>query len=149
MASKPPTLVAIDHDDYHAKHVGHTPDGRQFFLTLPFEPAFNGRPGCEYVALYLFDREGRLIEAKIDRVGPRGKPNDEIQKNLRAQRLQELGDVSFTRIEVEPFSVERFDIHFGLIAQEPDHRIAYWLVDVEPGGYMTFFEPWNSGDYDT
>src|SRR5688500_7198055 len=31
-----PKLVAINHDDHHARHVGRTEDGRQFFLTTPF-----------------------------------------------------------------------------------------------------------------
>ena len=35
--SERPELIAIDHDDYHAEHVGRLPDGRQFFLTTPFE----------------------------------------------------------------------------------------------------------------
>ena len=30
-----PELIAINHDDYHAEHVGRTADGRQFFLTRP------------------------------------------------------------------------------------------------------------------
>ena len=39
MAKKPPKLFPINHDDYHAKHIGTTADGRQFFLTTPFVPA--------------------------------------------------------------------------------------------------------------
>jgi hypothetical protein len=54
-----PISFAIDHDDYHAKYVGRTADGRQFFLTTPFEGAIGGRPGCEYLALFIFDRNGR------------------------------------------------------------------------------------------
>ena len=50
-----PELIAINHDDYHAEHIGKLPDGRQFFLTTPFEPAHSiEEPGCEYVALFLF-----------------------------------------------------------------------------------------------
>ena len=52
-----PQLIAIDHDDYHAEHVGRLSDGRQFFLTTPFEPAGPHGPGGEFVALYLFDRD--------------------------------------------------------------------------------------------
>ena len=52
MPSAAPKLIAIDHDDYHAEHVGRTEDGRQFFLTTPFEPATNGRDDCEYVASF-------------------------------------------------------------------------------------------------
>jgi hypothetical protein len=71
MKTAPPELIAINHDDYHAEHVGHTQDGRQFFLTNPFEPALGAEPGGEYVALFLFDRRGDLLEAKIDDFGPR------------------------------------------------------------------------------
>jgi hypothetical protein len=42
-----PTRIAIDHDDYHAEHVGHTADGRQSFLTTPFEPGTHGDDGQE------------------------------------------------------------------------------------------------------
>ena len=38
---------AIEHDDYHAKHVGWIGNlgERQFILTTPFEPAPNSSPG--------------------------------------------------------------------------------------------------------
>lgn len=53
MSQGQPALIAINHDGYHAEQVGRTPDGRQFFLTTPFEPG-----GREFVALYLFDAAG-------------------------------------------------------------------------------------------
>lgn len=59
MSSKP-TLIAIDHDDYHAQYVGRISDGRQFFLTNPFEPATESYSGNEFVAVFLFDDAGRL-----------------------------------------------------------------------------------------
>ena len=69
MPNKPPKLIAIDHDDYAAEFVGKTADGRQFFLTTPFEPAIGGKAGEEFVALYLFDTKGALVEAKIESFG--------------------------------------------------------------------------------
>lgn len=149
MVSEPPKLVAIDHDDYHAEHVGRTSDGHQFFLTLPFVPAIGGRNGCEFVALYLFDEHGLLIEAKIDSFGPRASMNDVARKNFYEQRLQELGEVSFELIEIAPFAVERFDTTFGLVLREPEDDGEPWAVEVQPGNYMAFFEPWDSGEYDT
>jgi hypothetical protein len=68
---KPPTLIALNHDDDHAEYVGHTADGRQFFLTTPFDPEWKGNPGNEFIALYLFDKQGKLLEALIDEFGPR------------------------------------------------------------------------------
>lgn len=149
MNGSPPELIAIDHDDYHAQHVGHTRDGRQFFLTNPFEPAHGEEKGSEYVALFLFDEEGNLVDAKIDDFGPRATMNETARTTLYEQRLTDLGDVEFDRIEVKPFAVERFGCLFGLIPREPEDDDDPWAVEMMPGNYMAFFEPWDSGEYDT
>ncbi|CAC9647512.1 hypothetical protein [uncultured Gammaproteobacteria bacterium] len=52
MESDRPQKISIDHDDYHAEHIGRTKKGEQFFLTTPFEPAINEKEGCEYIALF-------------------------------------------------------------------------------------------------
>ena len=150
MTDGPPEVIAIDHDDYHAAHVGRTSDDRQFFLTTPFVPAFSDdEPGCEFVALYLFDADGNLLEAKIDSLGPRATLDDAERERLHEQRLVELGEVEFQRIEVRPFSIERFGTQFGLVAAEVDDDPGAWTVELLPGNYMAFFAPWDSGDYDT
>ena len=149
MSNAPPTLVAIDHDDYHAEHVGHTTDGRQFFLTTPFEPATGGKEGCEFVALYIFGDNGSLLEAKIDSFGPRASLDDDDRQAHYNRRLQELGAVTFERIVVAPFAVERFGTTFGLVLRTPEDEGDPWAVEVQPGNYMAFFEPWDSGEYDT
>jgi hypothetical protein len=147
--SEVPELIAINHDDYHAKHVGRTKDGRQFFLTNPFEPARGAEGGCEYVSLFLFDDEGGLIEAAIDELGPRAAVDELNARRIYEERLASLGDVVFGRIEVKPFVVERFGRKFGLIVREPDEDDEPRAVEMMPGNYMAFFEPWDSGDYDT
>lgn len=144
-----PDLIAIDHDDYHAEHIGRTDDGRQFILTTPFDPAMGVNPGCEFVALYTFDLSGQLIEAKIDSFGPRSSLDDDARYAKYAERLASLGDISFERVEVVPFAVERFGLEFGLIARPPEEDDNAWAVEMQPGNYMAFFEPWDSGDYDT
>ena len=100
MSNRPPSLIAIDHDDYHAEHIGRTADGRQFFLTTPFEPAIDGKAGCEFVALFLFDSAGKFLEAKIESFGPRAALDEAKRRGLYEEWLSELGDVSFERIEV-------------------------------------------------
>jgi hypothetical protein len=149
MTSEPPELIAIDHDDYHAEHVGHTRDGRQFFLTTPFEPAHGDDPGGEYVALFLFDADGNLLAAEIDDFGPRATVDNDAVRSRYDRRLAELGDVTFDRIEVKPFAVENFGRRFGLIPREPEEEGDSWVVEMMPGNYMAFFEPWDSGVYDT
>ncbi len=147
--TRSPDLIAIDHDDYHARHIGRTADGRQFILTTPFEPATGGRAGSEFVALYLFDGNGRLLEAKIEDFGPRATIDEEKRTEVYERWLRDLGDVSFERIEVAPFSMERFGTRFGLVLREPEDEDNVWAVEMQPGNYMAFFEPWDSGDYDT
>jgi hypothetical protein len=149
MNDGPPDIIAINNDDYHAEYVGRTKDGRQFLLTTPFEPAYGGRAGCEFVALYLFDEKGRLLEAKIEDFGPRASLDHEKRRELRDRWLRELGGVTFDRIEVAPFAVERFGTTFGLVLRAPEDAEDVWAVEMQPGNYMAFFEPWDSGDYDT
>src|SRR5437016_1577654 len=98
-----PTIIAIDHDDYHASHVGRLSDSRQFFLTTPFVPATGGNAGREFVALYLFDKRGHFLEARIDDMGTRAELDVERARNTFERRLAELGPVEYNRIEVQPF----------------------------------------------
>ena len=149
MPSAPPELVAIDHDDHHAEHIGRTADGRQFFLTNPFIPAIGSDAGREFIALYIFDAEGRFLDAFIDDLGPRAKIDHAAAQRLHSQRLAKLGTVSYERIEVQPFQVERFGSTFGLVLREPEDEEDGWAVEVQPGNYMAFFEPFDSGEYDT
>ena len=143
-----PELIAIDHDDYHASHVGRLPDGRQFFLTTPFLPATGGA-GREFVALYLFDQRGRFLEARIDDMGTQSQLNEQGARRTLDQRIADLGPVEYHRIEVQPFQVERFGITFGLVLRPPEQDDGHWWVELQPGNYMAFHEPWGSGEYDT
>ena len=151
MAEGPPGLVAIDHDDHHARHVGRTADGRQFFLTTPFNPAsgVGAGDGGEFVALYLFDAAGGLIEARVDAFGPRAATDVEERRRVYRRRLDGLGDVRFGRIEVAPFAVERFGTTFGLVPVAPEGEGDSWTVEAQPGNYMAFSEPWDKGWYET
>lgn len=145
----PPEIIAIDHDDYTAKHIGQLPDGRQFFLTTPFVPTSPRDAGSEFVALYYFDGEGRFLNALIDSFGPRNTMDEGTRNQTYDDRLSGLGDASFERIEIRPFSIEKFGVSFGLIPREPEDEVDIWAVEAQPGNYMAFFEPWDSGEYDT
>jgi len=145
-----PDLIAIEHDDYHASHVGRTADGRQFFATAPFIPAGLGQAGREFIAVYLFDQQGRLLEARIDDLGPRADIEQRVAQQAFQGRIAELGTVTFGRIEIRPFQVERFDTTFGLVARAPEgDDEGGWWVEAQPGNFMAFHEPWDSGEYDT
>jgi hypothetical protein len=149
MDDGPPSIIVINHDDYHAKHVGRTADGRQFILTTPFEPAIGSSKGSEFVALYLFDGDGKLLEATIDDFGPRVTLDEDKRRQVYELRLRELGNVEYDRVEIVPFAIKRFGTTFGLVVREPEDDDDIFAVEMQPGNYMAFFEPWDSGDYDT
>lgn len=147
-ASSPTFKIAIEPDDYHAQHVGHTSDGRLFFLTTPFAPATSEESGCEYVALYIFSSEGILEKARIDSFGPRATMDKSAREALLQKRLQEI-DGTTARIEIAPFSHLHEGKEFGLVYREAEDEDDLPAVEVQPGNYMAFFEPWESGEYDT
>jgi hypothetical protein len=147
MSIELPKLIAIDHDAYHAEHIGRTRDGLQFFLTNPFVPASSNDPGREFVALYIFDAKGNLIEAKIDDFGPRKSMDKVAAERIYTTRLEELGDISYERIDIAPFSLERFGVTFGLLPDVDEEGVLSMIL--EPGNYMAFYEPWDSGDFVT
>jgi hypothetical protein len=149
MPSHPPTLIAIDHDDYYADRVGSTEDGTQFFVTTPFIPAREDEAGREFLAVFLFDSDGEFSEARIDDLGPRSALNREEPQRLLDKRIAELGPIDFGRIEVKPFVIERFGTIFGLVPRAPEADDESWWVELQPGNYMAFHEPWDSGEYDT
>ena len=67
-----PKRLAIEPDDHHARHAGHLPDGRQFFLTTPFVPAIGAEAGRELRVVRLQAREDlrlrTVIDAELDRL---------------------------------------------------------------------------------
>jgi hypothetical protein len=148
-ASAQPELIAINHDKHQARYIGFTGDGRQFMLTTPFVPGESGAAGREFVALYLFDASGRLIEARIDYVGQQAVLDPVQSRQVCEAHLAGLGPYSFCRIEICPFRVERFGVVFGLIKHPPQTAKEEWYVTLEPGPSMYFYEPWESGDYET
>jgi len=145
MADGPPKLITINHDDHHARYVGRTKDGKQFFLTVSFALATGQHGQREFLALYTFDKKGNFLDAKIDDLEAPLTDGQDFE-SLRDKRLDELGELSFGRIKISPFAVERFGLTFGLI---PDKSEDEWTVELQPGNYMAFCPPWNSGEYDT
>ena len=143
-----PEQIATDHDDYHAQHIGRTKDGLQFFLSKPFELALNDSKGCQYIALFKFDIEGGLVGSVIDSLGPRGSYLEADAKEKYYARLHDIGELEFCRIVVKPFSVKYDGTSIRLIVREPEGAEDVEAVELLPGSFMAFFEPWDSGRYD-
>lgn len=145
-----PARIRIAHDDRHASRIGRLDDGRQFFVTTPFVPALGAYAGREFIAVYVFDADGALLEARVDDLGVRSSVDAAAAHALLEKRVGALGVLSYCDVEVQPFSIQRFGTTFGLIPRPPDEddENGPWSVEMHPGNYMAFFEPWE-GDYDT
>ena len=147
-ASPAPERIPIAIDDHYANRIGSLDDGRQFIITNPFVAALGSDPGREFLAVYLFDGDGKFLEARIDDLGIPSALDEDAARKLLDERIAELGAISYGDIEVQPFSVERFGTAFGLIPRPPEDEDDQWAVEMQPWNYMAFFEPWE-GDYDT
>ena len=150
-----PHSIAIDPDDFHASGVGHAADGRQVLITRPFVPARGADAGREFLAIYLFDTAGALSEARITDLGPRSELDPIRARQVVEQLTAEVGALNRRRIEIRPFELERFGVTFGLVPRPPDepkpaaHDFDDWWVEAQPGNYLAFHAPWDSGEYDT
>jgi hypothetical protein len=83
-------------------------DGLQVFATTPFVPALGDEIGREFLAVYIFDQNGKLVEARIDDLGPRSSLDRDQARKLLEQRMSELAPLDYGRIVVQPFAIERF-----------------------------------------
>ena len=147
-----PRLVAINSDNYRARFVGKTRDKRQFFAVL-CQTDDAPRQHAEFRALYLFDARGKLLEARIEpataRSGEAGEDDAALEK-----MVSQLGEISFERIKIRPFAVNRFGLQFGLILQNPEptefaQNNDFLWFSLQPGDSMAFHAPFDSGEYDT
>ena len=152
--------LRVDCQDQRARFLDDLQIRIRHFASVLAHDMFETHPSCdpgggvgrELIAVYLFDPQGGFLEARIDDLGPRRQLDQDRARKLPEHRLAELGHVVYQRIAVRPFEVERFGTTFGLIPRPPESvesQRAGWWVEVRPGNYMAFHEPWDSGEYDT
>lgn len=150
--NKQPKRIKIVPDDHHAEIVGKTKDLNQFFLTTPFTARHpETMKSCEYLALFIWEKDGTFKEAIIDNLGPREELDEEEYEKKLKNRIELLGKITITEIEIAPFEIEKFGLKFGLIYSsetfDGDDE-PYETVILHPGNYMAFYPPWD-GEYDT
>lgn len=148
--SKAPKRIQLVPDNYHTKHVGQTADMRQFFITTPFTSSHPiTQKSAEYLAVFIWDRHGIFLEARIDDLGPREELREEKVRALLQQRIEALGKVFWMPIAIAPFQVERFGLTFGFLYHREETKAGvYERLEMHPGNFLSFYPPWN-GEYDT
>ncbi len=145
MLDAAPEKIRLIPDDWHIQHVGRLVDGRLFWVAGQLDPA--GGATKDFVCTFIFDKDGRLIEHAIELIGVRGSyPKGSVAMALH-RHLAALGDPSAIDIWVRPFNVESNGTVFGLIPRQTGG--GEWRVEFMPGNTLSFFAPWEAGEYDT
>lgn len=136
-----PDRITIVPDDYHAEYVGTAEDGRRFFVTTPFIPG-----ASDFIATFFWNADGSYHSMDVQDLGSRESRDRSVWEAAQAKHLADLGAYELEEISVAPFSEDAFGTSFGLIPQAYDGMVS---VNLMPGDSMAFFEPWDSGEYDT
>jgi len=141
-----PEKIRLIPDEWHIHNVGRLKDGRLFFVDTQFY-WLGGNLTWDFACTFIFDPDGRLIEHSIEYVGERNVYPDINMASAIERHVARLGDRVRTDIWVRPFSVEHEGAAFGLIPRRVD--TGQWRVEFMPGNTLSFYPPWEAGEYDT
>jgi hypothetical protein len=141
-----PARFTIVPDDYHVPYAGTAEDGRKFFLS---NELFDARSA--YVGLFLWKADGTFDEVRVDKVArpaglPPGQAGPASADEFVASRLAELGEYVLEPIEIEPFAEEVEGVTFGWVGSQFD---GVYSINIEPGDFIAYYEPWDGLSYDT
>jgi hypothetical protein len=141
-----PARFTIVPDDYHVPYAGTAEDGRKFFLS---DELFD--PRSAYVGLFLWKADGTFEQVRVDKVArpaglPPGQAGPAGADELVAARLAELGKYVLEPIEVEPFTEEVEGVTVGWVVDQFDGE---YSINIEPGNFIAYYEPWDGLEYDT
>jgi len=153
-----PEKIHLIPDDYHLERVGRLPDGRLIYQET--QVSYDGKTSLDFAVTYVFDQDGNLVEDLVTLVGARDKITKADWQRAELEHEQRFGEIEMTDIWVRPFSLERHGLVFGLVPvametveedgvkyePEPDDL---WRVEAMPGNTLSFYAPWEDGEYDT
>lgn len=145
MADMAPEKIRLIPDGWHIRNVGRLSDSRLIFVDVQLDYV----PGTtrDFVCTFLFDGDGHLIDHFIELIGVRGRyPNGRVSSAM-SEHLVALGNLTRTDIWVRPFSVISNGAVFGLIPRKTES--GEWRVVFMPGNTLSFYPPWEAGEYDT
>ena len=145
MSIEPPEKIRLVPDSWHIRNVGRLSDGRLFWVDSQLDYV-NGVT-TDFVCTFVFDPEGQLVGHSVELIGERGSyPNGSVGAAIE-RHLAALGDQPVTNIWVRPFSIESHGRTFGLIPRQTSD--GEWRVEFMPGNTLSFYAPWETGEYDT
>lgn len=136
-------------DSFHLTDVGELNDGNYYWIDRQL--VSDGTDTRDFVAVYLFDPQGNLINSEIIDRGLRSDPNKIPLEDVFDRVSKRIGVKRRTDFWVYPFSVAAFGQKFGLVVRERQEgeRDGFQAVDAMPGFTLMFYPPWIDGLYDT
>lgn len=141
----PPAKIHLIPDAWDIRNVGRLTDGRLFFVDGQLDDVAGKTR--DFVCTFLFDSDGALVDHAIELVGTRGSYPDGEVGDAEKRHLEALGARMRTDIWLRPFSVESNGAVFGLIPRKLSS--GEWRVEFMPGDTLSFYPPWEAGNYDT
>jgi hypothetical protein len=140
-----PEKIRLIPDKWHIHNAGRLADGRLFFVDAQLH--FAGNATKDFVCTFIFDHDGQLVEHSIELMGVRGTYSRGSVESAMNRHLAALGERVIADIWVRPFNVESNGTVFGLIPRQSEN--GEWRVEFMPGDTLSFYPPWEAGEYDT
>lgn len=141
--------ILMTTDDYHLKHFGKADDGLILWMGSQLKYDKKDQDTTDYIFKFLFDTSGELVSSDIQTVGARKVIKPEIFSNRLNALISANAILGPASAMIKTFTVIHEGIEFGLIPRVPEDDEDVWAVEFMPGNTMAFFEPFDSGDYDT
>lgn len=140
-----PEKIRLIPDEWHIYNVGRLQNGHLFWVDAQLD--FAGGATKDFVCTFIFNHDGQLVERSIELIGVRGAYRNGSVESTLSRHLAALGVRAVADIWVRPFNVESDDTVFGLIPRQTDN--GEWRVEFMPGNTLSFYPPWEAGEYDT
>jgi hypothetical protein len=142
-----PTRFTIRPDDYHVPYAGTAQDGHKFFVSDELF-TYDGRA---WVGLFLWKPDGTFDEVQVSPIGrPAGVPPGQAAPgngdSVLKQLLARLGNYVLEPITVQPFTKTVHGVEFGW---KVNHDGGMYTINIEPGDFICYYEPWDGYEYDT
>lgn len=137
-------------DNFHLRDVGKTRQGNGFWITSQLIP--EGETTRDFIAAYIFDRDGGLISSEVVDLGCRDQSEVPKAKDVINGLKRKIDAAEKGEIWVKPFSVSFYGHTFGLIPRKIGDALdphGEYVVDAEPGSTYMFYGPWDLCNYDT
>jgi hypothetical protein len=148
-----PERFRIVPDDYHVPFAGTAQDGRRFFLS---NELFGDRPDSDstssFIATFFWSSDGSFDSTDVTELDrPEGVPPAQAvaagPEAAMNRMILKLGEFTLEPIEVAPFAIEIEGITFGFVPEEIDEDTV--SIQIQPGNFIAYYEPWGGEDYDT